>query len=120
MASNCSSISTSIPGGSSFARSFCRWSTVDAAPRRVCSSFPTRRGDGAMRDVARQPSEENARRTALHCAYHRQFSNGLRLSTIFAEKQCVKAGGAAPHNNILVIVWKNFRLVEVARTQEIR
>src|SRR6478752_7696237 len=79
-----------------------------------------KRGDVAVPDVARHPGEENVGITAFECAHHRQFWNGMPLPKIFAEKKCINARGVAAHDHILVVVWKNFRLDEVTRAQQIR
>ena len=77
------------------------------------------RGDVAMPDVARDAGEKDRGVTAFEAAHHRHLGNGMALPVIFAEEERVDAGGVAAHDHVLVVVGKNLRLDEVARTQEI-
>src|SRR5215472_5010723 len=74
-----------------------------------------KRRDIAMPDVARHTGEEDVGVTAFECARHRQLRNRMSLPKIFAQEQRIDARGIAAHDNVLVIVWKNLRLDEVAR-----
>src|SRR5215472_9881303 len=74
----------------------------------------------AVPDVARHTGEEDVGVTAFESARHRKFGNGMALSKIFAQEQRVDARGVAAHDHVLVIIRKNLRLNEVARTQQIR
>src|SRR5260370_11144742 len=79
-----------------------------------------KRGDVAMPGVARHASKENVGVTAFECAYHGQFGNGMPLPKILAQKKRVDASGVAAHDHVLVVVWKNLSLNEVARAQQVR
>src|SRR5215831_9627284 len=79
-----------------------------------------KRRDVAMPDVARHTGEEYVGVTAFECARHRQFGNGMALPKIFAQEQCVDTRCITTHDHVLVIIWKNLRLNEIARAQQIR
>src|SRR6476620_12428745 len=78
-----------------------------------------KRRDVAMPDIASHSGEEDVGVTALECAWHLQFGNGMALPKIFAQKERVNARGVAAHDHVLVIIRKNLRLNEVARAQQI-
>ena len=79
-----------------------------------------KRSDVAMPDVARHAGEEDVGVAAFERARHRQLGNGMALPEIFAQKKRVDARGVAAHDHVLVIVWKNLRLDEVARAEQVR
>src|SRR5262249_753125 len=74
----------------------------------------------AMPDVAGHTSEKDVGVTAFESARHRQFGNGMTLPKIFAQKQSIDTRGVAAHDHVLIIIRKNLRLNEVARTQQVR
>jgi len=78
------------------------------------------RCDVAMPDVAGHAGEEDVGVTTLECARHRQLGNGMTLPEIFTQEERVDARGVAAHDHVLVVVWENLRLDEVARTQQLR
>src|SRR3954453_17141595 len=74
-----------------------------------------KRGDVAMPDVARNAGEEDVGVTAFECTRHRQFGNGMPLAKIFPQEQRIDARRVTAHDHVLIIIWKNSRLNEVAR-----
>src|ERR1044071_4278414 len=74
----------------------------------------------AMPDIAGHAREKDVGVTALECARHWQFGNGMALPEIFAQEQRVDARGVAAHDHVLIIIRKNLRLNEIARAQQIR
>ena len=79
-----------------------------------------KRGDVAMPHVAGDAGEENVGVTAFETAHHRQLGNGMPLPEIFAQKQRIDPRSIAPDDHVLVVVWKNLCLDEVARAQQVR
>src|SRR5437870_12285856 len=79
-----------------------------------------KRSDVAVPDVARDAGEEDVGVAAFERARHRQFGNGMALPEIFAQEKRVNARGVAAHDHVLVIVWKNLRLDEVAWAEQVR
>src|SRR3954454_5263999 len=78
-----------------------------------------KRGDVAMPDVARHTGEENVGVTAFECTRRRQFGNGMASPKVFAQEQRIDARRVAARDHVLIIIRKNLRLNEVARTQQI-
>ena len=71
----------------------------------------------AVPDVARHAGEEDIGVATLECLRQWQLGNAVFLPKIFAQEQTVNPSGVAAHDHVLIVVGKNLRLNEVARTQ---
>src|ERR1041385_779669 len=75
-----------------------------------------KRSDVAMPDVAGYAGEEDVGITPFEGARHRQLWDGMALSKVFAQEKRVDARSVAAHDHVLIVIRKNLRLNEIART----